>query len=133
MSEQEIEFSDDASNKVVTFFKSPIEPEKVKQCPVDEQYLSAYEETKAEEKIIKENLEIMNAAIKGARMPGEKQLACGKMVAFFTDIAGSPKVDWEALARAELGNDKGEIDKDTLAKYTTAGKPQTRLEVKRIG
>lgn len=133
MSEEEIEFSDDAAQKVVAFFKEPIEPEKLKECPVDEAYLSAYEETKAEEKIIKTNLEIMNNAIKSARMPGEKTLTCGKLVAFFTDIEGSPKVDWEALARAELGNDKGEIDAETLRKYTSPARAQTRLEVKRLG
>lgn len=131
MAEQEIEFNDDAANKVVAFFKEPIPTEKIKECPVDEEYLSAYEETKAEEKIIKQNLEIMNEAIKAARMPGEKTLTCGKMVAFFTEIAASPKVDWEQMAREMIGNDRGEIDKETLTKYTRQGKPQVRLEVKR--
>jgi hypothetical protein len=131
MSGEDIEFDDDAGHKVVAFFKEPIAPEKIKECPVNEEYLSAYEETKAEEKIIKQNLEIMNDAIKAARMPGEKTLRCGKLVAFFTDIDAPSKVDWEQMAREMIGNDKGEIDAETLTKYTRQGKPQTRLEVRR--
>lgn len=117
----------------VTFFKEPIEKLEVEKCKVDEAYLSAYEEMKADEKIIKDNLEIMNGAIKAAVMPGEKTLTLGKMVAFFTEVDGKPKVDWEALAKAELGNDKGEIDREIVARFTTPAKSQTRLQVKRLG
>lgn len=127
MSEYEIE-EDEPVGKQLAFFKEPIPKEVVKQSPVDESYLSAYEEMKQDERTIKDNLETMNACIKAARMPGETTLTLGKMVAFFTDIEGSPKVDWEAMAKAMIGD----IEPELLAKYTTVGKPQTRVVVKRL-
>jgi hypothetical protein len=133
--EEEIDFSQakpSTPREIIGFFKEPI-PIEQKKCIVDEAFLSAFEEMKADEKVIKKNLEIMSDAIKSARMGKEKTVTCGKLVAFFTDVEGAPSVDWEALARAELGNDKGEVDKATVAKYTTPGKTQVRLAVRRIG
>lgn len=135
MSDDEVDFTQAKpapTREVVEFFKQPL-PVEQKKCVVDEAFLSSFEEMKADEKVIKKNLEIMSDAIKAARMGKEKSLTCGKLVAFFTDVEGSPSVDWEKLAREELGNDKGEVDKETLAKYTSPGKPQVRLAVRRIG
>lgn len=133
--EEEIDFSQakpSQAGETVAFFKEPI-PVTKQKCIVDEAYLSAFEDMKADEKIIKKNLEIMSETIKDARLGNEKTVTCGKLVAFFTDVEGPPKVDWEKMAKDLCGNAKGEIDEETLAKYTSPGKPQVRLAVRRIG
>ena len=133
--EEEIDFTQakpSPSGEIVGFFKEPIPVEQTK-CIVDEAYLSAFEDMKADEKIIKKNIEIMSNAIKAARMGKEKTVTCGKLVAFFTDVDAAPQTDWEKMAREAIGNDKGQIDAETMAKYTTPGKPQVRLAVRRIG
>lgn len=135
MSDDEVDFTaakPSPSRETVEFFKQPLPQKEGEKCVVDEAYLSSFEEMKEDEKVIKKNLDIMSNAIKAARMGKEKSITCGKLVAFFTDVDGSPSVDWEGLARAELGNDKGEVDKATVAKFTTPGKSQVRLAVRRI-
>lgn len=135
MSDDEVDFTQakpSPAREAVQFFKEPIKVEKEK-CVVDEAFLSAFEEMKADEKLIKKNLEIMSDAIKGARMGKEPSITCGKMVAFFTDVEGSPKTNWEKMAREGIGNDKGQIDRETMEKYTAPGEPQVRLAVRRIG
>lgn len=127
MADYEID-EDNTVSKTVQFFKDPKPPAEIEKCPVDEAYLSAYEEMKADEKTIKDNLEIMNAAIKAARAGSEKIITMGKMAVFFTDAEGSPKVDWERLVKDLIGT----VDKETLQKYTTAGKPSVRVVVKRL-
>ena len=95
MSDYEIE-EDEPVGKTLQFFKDPIKKEEVKKCVVDEAYLSAYEEMKADMKAMEETLDTMNAEIKKARMGSEKTLQLGKMVVKFTDVEGSPKVDWKS-------------------------------------
>jgi hypothetical protein len=124
MAEYEID-EDNTVSKTVNFFKEPKPTKEIQDCPVDEAYLSAYEEAKAEEKIMADNLKIMADAIKASRMGTEKVLTCGKMIAKFTDVEGSDKVDYKKM----LEDLVGKIDKETLAKYTTKGKPSVRVEV----
>lgn len=130
---EEVEVEETLAEEAVGFFKDPRSTAEIQKSKVDEAYLSAYEEMKQDEKTIKDNLEIMNKAIKGARLGSEPALTLGKMAAFFTDIQAKPQVDWEAMARGELGKDDGSIDAETMGKYTTLGKPQIRVIVKRLG
>lgn len=130
---EEVEVEESGAEEVVSFFKDPRPIAEIQKSKVDEAYLSAYEEMKHDEKTIKDNLEIMNKAIKGARLGSEPALIIGKMAAFFTDVSGKPQVDWEAMARGELGKEDGSIDAETVRKYTSPGKPQVRVIVKRLG
>lgn len=66
---------------------------------------------------MEETLETMNAAIKAARMGTEKTLQLGKMVVKFTDVEGSPKVDWKSLVEGEIGK----LDPLTLKRYSKEG------------
>jgi hypothetical protein len=111
------------------FFKDPIPKAEIENCPVDEKYLSAYEELKADMKSMEDTLETMNAAIKAARMGTEKTLQLGKMVVKFTDVEGSPKVDWKNLVEQEIGK----VDPLTMKRYSKEGKASVRIEVLRLG
>ncbi len=126
MSEHEIE-EDEPVGKTLQFFKDPIPKADVEKCPVDEAYLSAYEEMKADLKSMEETLETMNKAIKAARMKGEKAIQLGKMVAKFTEIEDTVQTDWKAMAEAEI-----EPDKALIAQYQKKKAGYVKVEVIRL-
>lgn len=96
---------------------------------VNEEYLIKYEELKADLNVLQGTLELMKAQILSARMPGEKTLSVGRAAAFFREISGTVKVDWESLVRDQIG----EVDAETLARYTKPGREgYTQVTVRKL-
>lgn len=93
---------DPAAEKIVGHFRKPMK--EVASLVVDEAYALQYADLKAEEKIVKKNLEIMNTALKGARMHGEKNIQLGKALLVYNDVDDQTGTDWEAAFRAIVGD-----------------------------
>lgn len=114
-----LQASNDAIKETVRFFSKE---------KLTEEFLQQYAELKTEHKALEELLETMKLSILDGREPDQKTLAVGRMVAFFTDVKATTRVDWPRLVKDLIGN----VSDEDLKRYTLPGREgHTQVSVRK--
>lgn len=112
--------SNDRAKEVVKFFQKE---------PLTEEFLRKYEEMKADHEQMGKLLKTMKQTILDSRGPEQETMTVGRMAVFFTDVAGSHKVNWPRLVKDLIGP----LEPETLDKYTEPGREEgVRITVRKL-